>query len=504
MIADLELSTPPELILIVDPKAGIRVKHGEVVSIVDGVDVAPLRNLLHLAGASIRPLYGVKEDWLKHRTGSMDIMMGRNQPLDLSIFYKINAPKSVLKLLSAALREISFVQAAYLKPLASLPVVDEEVKEEEYLFMEENFFTAATGDLTKDQEYLKPAVDGGIDAFYAWDVPGGFGTDIKMIDVEGAWCFSHEDLVENPSGCVVGAPISNADWRKHGTAVLGMLAADHNRFGVNGICPEADVRCVSIFQSATADPTDDGGSAAAIVAAADFLPGGSIILLELHRPGPAVSFHANTEQKGYIPIEWWPCDMAAILYATGHDIIVIAAAGNGQQNLCADIYNHNPPTDPGPFPSWWVNPFKRDPVDTEAILVGAGLPPYGIHGSRFGPERSRFKRSNYGAVVDTQAWGAEVATCGFNGDLSLPQTPEVRRYTRRFNGTSSASAMIAGAVCCLQGVANVKKKNLTPLQVRTLLRDQNFGEPQQNGPLGPATSQRIGPRPDLKRLIQSL
>jgi hypothetical protein len=503
MIFDLELSTPPELILIVDPKAGIRVKHGEVVSIVDGVDVAPLRKLLHVAGAAIRPLYGVSEDWLKYRTDSMDIMMGRNQPLDLSIFYKINAPKNVLALLPAALREISFVQTAYLKPLASLPVVDDETVEEEF-FMEKNFLTAATGDFTRDQEYLKPAVDGGIDACYAWRVPGGFGTDIKMIDVEGAWCFAHEDLVDNPSGCVVGAPISDADWRKHGTAVLGMLGADHNQFGVKGICPEADVRCASIFQSAAADPTDDGGSAAAIRAASDFLPAGSILLLELHRPGPAVNFHANKDQRGYIPVEWWPCDMAAILYATGHDIIVIAAAGNGQQNLGADIYNQNPPANPGPFPSFWVNPFKRDPVDTQAILVGAGLPPFGIHGSSFGPERSRFTRSNYGAVVDTQAWGAEVATCGFNGDLSPPQTPEIRRYTRRFNGTSSASAMVAGAVCCLQGVANVYKKLLTPLDVRTRLRDNNLGQPQQNGPLGPATSQRIGPRPDLKTLIQSL
>jgi Subtilase family len=499
MIVDIELSTPPELILIVDPKAGIRVRDGEVISIVDGVNVAPLRELLHSVEAAIRPLYGASEDWLKYRTSYLNIMMGRDQVLDLSIFYKINGPKGVLRLLPAALRQIPFVQAAYLKPLASLPVVEER----EELFTEENILIGNSDDFTPEQEYLDSAADGGIDARYAWDVPGGRGTDIKIIDVEGAWCFSHEDLVENPSGCIVGVPIASADWRKHGTAVLGMLGADHNQFGVAGICPDADVRCASIFESTTADPTQDGGSAAAIRAAADFLPAGSIMLLELHRPGPVVNFRANQDQMGYIPVEWWPCDMAAILYATSRDIIVIAAAGNGDQNLCDEIYSQNPPTDPGPFPNWWVNPFKRDPVDTKAILVGAGLPPWGIHGSRFGPERSRFRRSNFGANVDTQAWGAEVATCGFNGDLT-PHAPEVRRYTRRFNGTSSASAMIAGAVCCLQGVLKFQQRRLSPLESRTLLSDSGLGLPQQDGPLGPAQLQPIGPRPDLKRLIESL
>jgi len=489
-----------ELILVLDPEAQIRVREREIATLADNVDVAPLMRLLSDAQAFIRPLYGVSEEWLTYRTSFMPIEMGRNQRLNLSIFYKITCPHDNVSALLDRLRELPIVQAAYRKPRAALPFID--IRSEEH---DEEFNFAASDDFTRLQEYLNSAAEGGIDARYAWTQSGGRGQNIKLVDIEGAWAFSHEDLVDNPSGCVGGIPIKSKIWRKHGTAVLGMLGGDHNGFGVSGICPDADVRTVSIFANPEGEESPDWDSAAAIRFAADTLCPGSIILLELHRPGPAVNFQENEQtQEGYIPVEWWPCDMAAVMYATSLGMIVIAAAGNGQQNLDDRIYDDNPSAPYGPFPPWWVNPFRRDPIDTRSVLVGAGLPPDNTHCSSVGPDRSKIDLSNFGTPVDTQGWGMEVTTCGFNGDLTPLGTPEVKRYTRRFNGTSSAAAMIAGAVCCLQGVAKVKQKLLAPLQVRTLLRDDNLGSPQQDSLTVPAGLQRIGPRPDLKKLIPTL
>jgi len=195
--------------------------------------------------------------------------------------------------------------------------------------------------------------------------------------------------------------------------------------------------------------------------------------------------------------------MAAILYAAGRGMIVVEAGGNGQQDLGLEIYDQNPKAPHGPFPYWWSNPFRRNPIDTGSILVGAGVPPPQTHGINLGPDRSRWDLSNFGAVIDVQGWGVEVATCGGNNDLGS-SAEEDRWYTRRFNGTSSAAAMITSALGCLQGVVRSEGAILEPARARQLLRDNALGSPQQDGPLGPARLEPIGPRPDLRKLIDQL
>lgn len=321
-----------------------------------------------------------------------------------------------------------------------------------------------TIDFSGSQGYLDPA-PGGIDAKFAWTILGGKGTSIKMIDIEGAWNFNHEDMVQNQGGLAGGTMSSSLGWRNHGTAVLGEIGGDENNFGVMGIAPQCNQRGYSIFGTG-------GGSAKAIVNAANKLSKGDIILIELHRPGPDAS---GAGQDGFIALEYWQQDFDAIKYATSKGIIVIEAAGNGSRNLDATVFQ---------------NKFNRTVRgDCGSIVVGAGAPSTG----NYGPDRSRLGFSNYGAIVDAQGWGRDVVTTGY-GDLQGGN--ENIWYTRTFSGTSSASPIVVGAVACLQGIRKAKGDSLlTFSQLRNLFA--TTGSPQQDAP-GRPTTQNIGKRPNLR------
>jgi hypothetical protein len=343
---------------------------------------------------------------------------------------------------------------------------------------------AVTPDFTARQGYLD-AAPGGIDARYAWTVSGGRGSGVRIIDVEGQWRFDHEDLLQNQGGMVGGQSANDLDWRNHGTAVIGEFGGDANSIGVTGICAEANVRAISIFGP-------NWGSSAAIRQAASMLNAGDIILIELHRPGPRFNFAQRDDQRGYIAVEWWEDDFAAIRFAIGRGVIVVEAGGNGAENLDDALYS----TRPANFPSTWTNPFNRANRDSGAIVVGAGAPPPGTHGRNHGPDRSRLDFSNWGALIDAQGWGREVTTCGY-GDLQGGAN-ENTWYTDQFSGTSSASPIVVAAVGSLQGVARARGIVLTPAQARAHLRAT--GSAQQDAPNRPA-SQRIGNRPNLRQLI---
>ena len=137
------------------------------------------------------------------------------------------------------------------------------------------------------------------------------------------------------------------------------------------------------------------------------------------------------------------------------------------------------------------------PLDSGAIVVGAGAPPPGTHDRDHGPDRSRLGFSNWGSAVDAQGWGREVTTIGY-GDLQ-GGTDEDLWYTDEFSGTSSASPIVVGALGCVQGILRHQSRPpLTPIRARNLLRAT--GSPQQDAPGRPG-SQRIGNRPDLRQFV---
>jgi hypothetical protein len=486
---------PSELIVMAHKDVRLR-SHQTTVSSLAGANVKDLDSILSKEGITMTPLFGDSEDQLQQEMSSVaaaaefgEEMMGEIP--DLSVFYKIEAPEEKLEALAAQLCACASVEAAYVKPPAipSQTMVKPMAEEgQEFINMMssvEGEAEPATINFTARQTYLGPA-PAGIDAQYAATLSGGRGAGVGICDIEGAWRFTHEDLRVNQGGIVGGTPSTAMSWRNHGTAVIGVISGDRNSYGITGIAPDARIRGISIFGGM--------GSAGAIRRAAQVSSKGDIILLELHRPGPRYNFQGRGDQKGYIAIEWWPDDFAAIRYAVTKGCIVVGAAGNGAENLNDAIYN----TRPTGFPSSWHNPFNRSMADSGAVLVGAGAPPPGTHGRNHGPDRSRLSFSNYGSCVDAQGWGREVTTTGY-GDLQGGSNEDLW-YTDQFSGTSSATPIVVGALACVQGTLKARRRPvLSPARARSLLR--TTGTPQTSA-VGRPASQRIGRRPNLRQLIQ--
>ena len=460
--------------LVVVAKAGVAVPPSLRTS--EGIG-----NMFALTSASVavRPVFHPRP---RHKYLSPEA--AHSATLQMDRFYHVSAPDEQLESLHRQLLKHALVEAAYIKPPTHFAVSMNKMAPSAV------GAPSITPDFTGRQGYLDSAPSG-VDARFAWTVNGGDGSGINVIDIEGEWQFTHEDLQQHKGGVVAGTPPGDSGWRNHGTAVIGTISADANGFGVTGIAPGVSLRAMSIFP-------ESFGSSSAIQQAADLLSPGDIILVELHRPGPRYNFDQRDDQAGFIAVEWWPDDLAAIQYATTKGVIVVEAGGNGAENLDDPIYDQNPPAPNGPFPAAWTNPFRRSTVDSGAIVVGAGAPPEGTHGKNWGPDRSRLDFSNYGALVDCQGWGREVTSCGY-GDLQAGVTEDTW-YTDQFSGTSSASPVIVGSVACVQGALKAEgQPPLNPQTARNLLRSS--GSPQSDGPAGPS-SQRIGNRPDIRQMIE--
>src|SRR5262245_10442216 len=83
---------------------------------------------------------------------------------------------------------VEFVSASFLTEGASLPATLSQPPDR-------------APDLSTNQTYLDAAPTG-IDARYAWTIPGGLGDGVKLIDVEYDWAIDHEDF----------APAANRFW----------------------------------------------------------------------------------------------------------------------------------------------------------------------------------------------------------------------------------------------------------------------------------------------------
>ena len=442
-----------------------------------GVGVA---ELLAEKGATLKPIFSsiVSDD--AARSASSD---GDSE--DLSNWFHALGTQSELEPIAEQLRNRADVEAAYIKPPAEPAVVSVERSAPDIAREPERRESAepAVPNYSSRQGYLGPAPVG-IDTSYAWARSGGKGDGVSVIDCEWGWQLDHADLQENSLGLVAG---TNGSSTHHGTAVMGEIGGDHNGYGVNGIAPKAKLGASSV---------NGQGTAGAIVAAAQNLQAGDLLLIEMHRRGPN---GGGGGQQGFIAMEWWPDDFAAIRFAVKRGVIVVEAAGNGWEDLDDPAYD----TPGSGFPASWKNPFRLTNPGSGAVVVGAGSPPAGTHGRNTSPwnlpyvDRARCGFSNWGSRVDAQGWGWEVTTTGYGDLYNSGGVTEL--YTDTFSGTSSASPIVTGALASAQGVLKAANMPLMSSErARQLLRQT--GSPQQAAS-GRPVSQRIGNRPDLSELI---
>ncbi len=308
-----------------------------------------------------------------------------------------------------------------------------------------------TPDFVPQQDYLE-ASPTGVDAYASWEYAdeGSKGENVKMIDVELAWNWDHEDLTE--PFFTGGTPSMGSE--PHGTAVMGEIRGSENGYGITGITPLAEVGGVAI----DIDDWPDNVAAWFNMASAN-LDEGDVWLIELHGPGPI---------GDYVCMEWWQANYDAIAASTANGRICVEAGGNGSTDFDDPVYEGK---------------FDRDVRDSLAIIVGAGTP-YEMQPEWF---------TNYGSRMDANGWGSEIVTTGY-GDLYGDNINNY--YTADFGGTSGASPMVVGVCVAIQSryKALTNGEVLTPLQIREVIKETGVEPPDPD--------QYIGPRPNLAAVME--
>ncbi|QDE67183.1 peptidase S8 [Myxococcus xanthus] len=425
-------------------------------------DLGHVMSLLERApriGAMAR-LFDDAESTLEARKASGERQSGE-QLADLNLYFEVplmpGTTSERVADLVAALNALDGVEVAYAEPPPEPAMVNFGMDAAVRSLLAAADLPPVTPLYESNQGYLNAAPDG-IDAKYAWTVRGGQGQNVKVVDIEGGWRTTHEDMPDLFH--MGGTQYTDRSWRDHGTAVLGEIVGASNAYGVTGIAHQAKAGYESIGAQSTASAITKAATAAGL---------GGIVLIELHARGPSdgTACSCNTSQCDYIAMEYWQANYDAIKTATANGVIVVEAAGNGSADLDAPAYG---------------SVFNRNTRDSGAIFVGGST----------ATTRLPMCWTNFGNRVDVHGWGERVYSMGY-GNVFGASHGEDQFYTSSFSGTSSASPIVVGAAASAQGVALANGRRLTSTQMRSLLR--------ANGTPQPANTRQIGPLPDLAKVL---
>jgi subtilisin family serine protease len=281
---------------------------------------------------------------------------------------------------------------------------------------------------------------------------GGTGVGLALVDLD--LIRHHEALGGADPKIHVGKGHFSVNTDKvHGTAALGVILSPLGK-PITGIAPGAELK--SVAKPGASDPELLANAiATAIDAAAADLEEGDVLLIEL--------------QDGDRPVEVNVEVFAAIQAATAKGIVVIEPAGNGGfelEGLAGDMDN---------APAWNLEDEPKIPIpDSGAIMVS---------GCTLGHEHHRVLICNHGDRVDCYAIGEYVVSAGAVDHVaSLVDTIDHNKWYDDlfFNGTSLASAIIAGVVLRIQDMARHTPGIGRPLdayQIRDLLKSPEAGTP---------------------------
>lgn len=314
-----------------------------------------------------------------------------------------------------------------------------------------------TDNFQPNQTYIGP--NPGLNMQYAWDL-NLKGEGIRVRDVEYGFNSNHEDLNEVNAFIAPGMTVSSdasIDYTEHGTPVFGIIMADDSGYGTTGLAHEvAEMILFPEWQESGYDRIN------AVNQSIESSTVGDVIIYEMQANGPA------SGSSDYVPAEYnnviWDLTKAA----SDAGIVIVAAAGNGNQNLDSSLFNS-----------------YMNRGNSGAILVGAGTSTMA---------HNRISYSTHGSRVDVQGWANSVFSCGY-GDVFMIGGDFNQAYTN-FSGTSSATPMVAACAIVLQSYHKSLTGNyLTGPQLRTILKETGIAQ-------GTGVSGNIGPFPNMEDAVQ--
>lgn len=307
------------------------------------------------------------------------------------------------------------------------------------------------------QNYLQ--ANPGLNVEAVWAL-GFNGQNTTIHNIEYGFNKNHEEFHVFNCNIAPNMDVNSSattDFTEHGTATMGVLFGNNGAYGVTGIAHGAQqVWLYPEWQQIGYNRVN------AINQALNNSVIGDIIVYEMQ----AFGFNGNSSNPKYVPAEYNTLVWNVTKALTDAGRIVVAAAGNGNQNL--DDFEYQSYMNLG---------------DSGAIIIGAGTSNI---------THSRLSFSTYGSRVDVQAWGQNVRTSGAITGASVTQVGgDFNQSYMTFSGTSSATALVGGIAAIAQSIFRANNTDfLTSQQLRTILIDTGI-------PQGGDTSTPIGPMPNL-------